>query len=87
MPAGRRLKVDRSFLLEGTRGRAVVQAVVGLARAFGFDVCAEGVETPEQLAFLRELGCDLAQGFFLARPVPPDEVGALLAGWTAPASH
>jgi diguanylate cyclase (GGDEF)-like protein/PAS domain S-box-containing protein len=79
------LKVDRSFLLEGTRGRAVVQAVVGLARAFGFDVCAEGVETPEQLGFLRELGCDLAQGFYLARPVPADEVGALLAGWTAPA--
>jgi diguanylate cyclase (GGDEF)-like protein/PAS domain S-box-containing protein len=79
------LKVDRSFLLEGTRGRAVVQAVVGLARAFGFEVCAEGVETPEQLAYLRELGCDLAQGFFLARPVPADEVGALLTGWKAPA--
>jgi diguanylate cyclase (GGDEF)-like protein/PAS domain S-box-containing protein len=79
------LKVDRSFLLEGTRGRAVVQAVVGLARAFGFDVCAEGVETPEQLAFLHDLGCDLAQGFHLARPVPAEEVGALLAGWIAPA--
>ena len=80
------LKVDRSFLLEGTRGRAVVQAVVGLARAFGFDVCAEGVETPEQLAYLRDLGCDLAQGFYLARPVPVDAVEELLAGWTVPAS-
>jgi EAL domain-containing protein (putative c-di-GMP-specific phosphodiesterase class I) len=64
----------------------VVQAVVGLARAFGFDVCAEGVETPEQLAYLRELGCDLAQGFYLARPVPVDAVEELLAGWTVPAS-
>jgi diguanylate cyclase (GGDEF)-like protein len=80
------LKVDRSFLLEGTRGRAVVQAVVGLARAFGFDVCAEGVETPEQLAYLHDLGCDLAQGFHLARPVPLHEVEELLAGWTVPAS-
>lgn len=78
------LKVDRSFLLEGTRGHAVVQAVVGLARAFGFDVCAEGVETGEQVDFLRELGCELAQGFYLARPVPADGVDALLAGWTAP---
>jgi EAL domain-containing protein (putative c-di-GMP-specific phosphodiesterase class I) len=63
----------------------VVQAVVGLARAFGFEVCAEGVETPEQLAYLHELGCDLAQGFYLARPVPADEVDALLASWRAPA--
>jgi diguanylate cyclase (GGDEF)-like protein/PAS domain S-box-containing protein len=79
------LKVDRSFLMEGTRGRAVVQAVVGLARAFGFQVCAEGVETPEQLAFLREQGCELAQGFLLARPVPAGEVVGLLRGWRMPA--
>ena len=80
------LKIDRSFLVEGDRGRAVVQAVVGLARAFGFIVCAEGVETPEQLAYLHELGCDLAQGFYLARPLPVAEVEKVLAGWTFPAS-
>jgi EAL domain-containing protein (putative c-di-GMP-specific phosphodiesterase class I) len=78
------LKVDRTFLMEGTRGRAVVQAVVGLARAFGFQVCAEGVETPEQLAFLREQGCELAQGFLLARPVPAGDVVDLLRGWRMP---
>ena len=76
------LKVDRSFLLQGSRGHAVVQAVVGLARAFGFLVCAEGVETQEQLAYLRELGCDLAQGYLLARPAPAADVAALLRGWT-----
>ncbi|HEX4976795.1 MAG TPA: EAL domain-containing protein, partial [Nocardioides sp.] len=75
------LKVDRSFLVQGSRGHAVVQAVVGLARAFGFLVCAEGVETAEQLAYLRELGCDLAQGYLLARPAPAPEVAALLRGW------
>ena len=75
------LKIDRSFLGEGTRGEAVVQAVVGLGRAFGLQVCAEGVETPEQHARVIELGCDFAQGYLLARPVPADQTGDLIAGW------
>ena len=75
------LKVDRSFLGEGTRGEAVVQAVIGLGRAFGLQVCAEGVETPEQHARVIELGCDFAQGYLLARPVPADQTGDLIAGW------
>ena len=75
------LKVDRSFLGEGDRGRAVVRAVVGLGRAFGFRVCAEGVETAEQHGFLMDLGCDLAQGYHLARPVPPEHVAGLLSSW------
>ena len=62
------LKIDRSFLGEGTRGEAVVQAVVGLGAAFGLQVCAEGVETPEQHARVVELGCDFAQGYLLAPP-------------------
>jgi EAL domain-containing protein (putative c-di-GMP-specific phosphodiesterase class I) len=75
------LKIDRSFLGEGTRGEAVVQAVVGLGRAFGLQVCAEGVETPEQHARVIELGCDFAQGYLLARPVPAERTGELIAGW------
>jgi diguanylate cyclase (GGDEF)-like protein/PAS domain S-box-containing protein len=75
------LKVDRSFLGAGTRGEAVVQAVVGLGAAFDLLVCAEGVETPEQHARVVELGCDFAQGYLLARPVPPSGVRALLSGW------
>jgi diguanylate cyclase (GGDEF)-like protein len=75
------LKIDRSFLGEGTRGEAVVQAVVGLGRAFGLQVCAEGVETPEQHARVIELGCDFAQGYLLARPVPAGRTGDLIAGW------
>ncbi len=77
------LKIDRSFLGEGTRGEAVVQAVVGLGRAFGLQVCAEGVETPEQHARVTELGCDFAQGYLLSRPVPGDRTRALIAGWGA----
>ena len=75
------LKVDRSFLGEGTRGEAVVQAVIGLGQAFGLQVCAEGVETAEQHARVVELGCDFAQGYLLARPVPGDRTEALIAGW------
>jgi diguanylate cyclase (GGDEF)-like protein len=75
------LKVDRSFLGEGTRGEAVVQAVIGLGRAFGLQVCAEGVETPEQHRRVVELGCDFAQGYLLARPVRGDQTGPLIKSW------
>ena len=75
------LKVDRSFLGEGTRGEAVVRAVVGLGRAFGLQVCAEGVETADQLARVRDLGCDFAQGYLLSRPVPASRSTELVAGW------
>ena len=75
------LKVDRVFLGEGTRGEAVIRAVTGLAEAFGLQVCAEGVETPEQHARVVALGCRLAQGFLLGRPQPPDEARRVVAGW------
>jgi diguanylate cyclase (GGDEF)-like protein/PAS domain S-box-containing protein len=75
------LKIDKSFLGEGTRGEAVVQAVIGLGKAFGLKVCAEGVETPEQHARVVELGCDFAQGYLLGRPVPGDETSALIKEW------
>ena len=77
------LKIDRSFLGEGTRGEAVVQAVVGLGAAFDLQVCAEGVETPEQHRRVTELGCDFAQGYLLARPVPGDRTVELLETWVA----
>ena len=49
-----------------------------MARAFDLTTCAEGVETPEQFAGLRALGCDLAQGFLMAKALPPDEFAALV---------
>jgi diguanylate cyclase (GGDEF)-like protein len=81
LPA-RRIKVDRSFVRgigAEPEGEAVVRAIVGLGHALGKEVVAEGVETEAQLAFLRELGCDAAQGFLLAKPRPAGEVGRLLA--------
>lgn len=56
----------------------IVSAIVGLGRALGLELVAEGVETAEQLARFREIGCDLVQGFHLHRPVPGEELPALL---------
>jgi diguanylate cyclase (GGDEF)-like protein len=71
----RRLKVDRSFIrgLESQgHDRAIVGGVVGLAHAMELSVVAEGVETAAQLEQVHELGCDLAQGFYLSPPLPAE---------------
>jgi EAL domain-containing protein (putative c-di-GMP-specific phosphodiesterase class I) len=82
IPAGV-LKLDRS-LVAGTEARrsesaAAIAAVVGLARACGMRSLAEGVETADQLALVRQLGCSYAQGFHIARPMP----GVDVPGWLA----
>jgi diguanylate cyclase (GGDEF)-like protein len=67
------LKLDRSFVLgmaDDAHDAAIVGSVVGLGRALGLRVIAEGVETPQVWQRLAELGCDVAQGFGLARPMP-----------------
>ena len=67
------VKVDSSFVADIGRDRtggAIAAAVIGLAHSLGKRATAEGVETVEQLDFLRERGCDAAQGFLLARPLP-----------------
>ena len=76
------LKIDQSFVagLGTNKGdTAIVTAVLSLAHALGIRAVAEGVETAAQLAELRRLGCDLAQGFHLARPQPEHAIAALLA--------
>jgi EAL domain-containing protein (putative c-di-GMP-specific phosphodiesterase class I) len=75
------LKIDRSFLTEDERGEAVVQAVIGLGRAFGLKVCAEGVENAGQHNRVVQLGCDYAQGYYFARPIAGELVPKLLASW------
>jgi diguanylate cyclase (GGDEF)-like protein len=75
------LKIDRSFVAElGHNGRdtAIVSAIAEMARALGARVVAEGVETEEQLRGVRRLGCELAQGYLFARPLPSDEIDGLL---------
>jgi EAL domain-containing protein (putative c-di-GMP-specific phosphodiesterase class I) len=75
------LKVDRSFVqLLPKRGETIVHAILALARGFGLSVVAEGVEEQAQLDWLREAGCDMAQGFLLGRPVPPEEFAARYLG-------
>jgi diguanylate cyclase (GGDEF)-like protein/PAS domain S-box-containing protein len=81
------LKIDRSFVSQLDRtsdGTALVTSVIQLAGALNMTTVAEGIERPEQLALLRELGCDYGQGFLLARPLDPIRAGALL-GRSVPA--
>lgn len=78
------LKVDRSFVSpedgEQEENREIVRAVVALAQSLSLQVVAEGVETHEQLAFIRSLGCDGVQGFLLARPLRHEDIpGFILA--------
>ena len=77
------LKIDRSFVATlGVDGpsMAIVGSLVDMAHALGLRVVAEGVETPDQLAELKRLGCDAVQGYLLARPARPDVLQPLLAG-------
>jgi diguanylate cyclase (GGDEF)-like protein len=71
------LKIDRSFVTDmssGKTGRAIVQAIIGLAHSMNLRVIAEGVETALQGSMLIDLGCDSGQGFLFARPLPEAEV-------------
>jgi len=80
------VKVDRAFVTSLTAdggGSPVATAVVHMARALGFLTAAEGVEKPEQLAGLRALGCDWAQGFLFAEPLPPADLVDLLRSVTS----
>jgi diguanylate cyclase (GGDEF)-like protein len=79
------LKVDRSFVdgIEGHDRRAVVAAILALARTLDLTAVAEGIEHAAQVTALTELGCEIGQGFHFARPMPADAVGALLRGAAA----
>jgi len=76
------LKIDKSFVA-GVGGdiedMAIVRMVIELAHTLGMEVVAEGVESEEQAASLREMGCDMAQGYHLAKPLLPEEVPEFLA--------
>lgn len=71
------LKIDKSFvgdMLGDPGAQAIVEAIIGLAEAFRRTVIAEGAETPEHCAMLLEMGCDVAQGYGIAKPMPAAEL-------------
>jgi EAL domain-containing protein (putative c-di-GMP-specific phosphodiesterase class I) len=75
------IKIDKSFV-KGLGGEvedtAIVRMIIGLAHTLGMEVIAEGVESEEQARLLKEMGCDFAQGYHFAQPLPPEEIPALL---------
>jgi EAL domain-containing protein (putative c-di-GMP-specific phosphodiesterase class I)/ActR/RegA family two-component response regulator len=78
------LKIDRSFVHGADRdlaARAIVDASLAMARQLGLKSVAEGVEVLTDWHQMRALGCDIAQGFFIARPMPADQFDVWLAGW------
>jgi diguanylate cyclase (GGDEF)-like protein/PAS domain S-box-containing protein len=79
------LKMDRSFLSDGAapQARGLATAVVGLGATLSLEVVAEGIEMPGQLETLREMGCDLGQGFLFARPMNADTSLSFLSGRSA----
>lgn len=81
------VKIDRSFVRDmlGNPGdRSFVESIVNMAHTAGRQVVAEGVETIAHGALLIRLGCDYAQGYGIARPMPPEDLPRWVAHWTAP---
>jgi EAL domain-containing protein (putative c-di-GMP-specific phosphodiesterase class I) len=73
----RSLKIDRSFIMNMTNSvddANIVRSAIQLGHSLNLCVIAEGIETPEHLRQLEDFGCDVAQGFHLGRPVPPEDI-------------
>ena len=80
------LKIDQSFvqdMLHDQGNRTIIQGVTSLAASFGYAVVAEGVETREQCEQLRKVGCQVAQGYFFAHPMPAEDFPAWHTQWQA----
>lgn len=78
------LKIDRSFvrdMLDDANDLAIIQGIIGLTSAFGRHAIAEGVETQQHSDLLLAMGCHMAQGFFIAQPMPAEQFPAWLAEW------
>lgn len=78
------LKIDQSFIAKLTDSDTttrVVEAIIALGKSMGLEVVAEGVETDQQYAILRRLGCDIVQGYFIARPMAADQLLVWSSGY------
>ena len=77
------VKIDRSFVMkieDSEQNRAIVAAIIAMAKGLGLSTVAEGVETAAQADILRELGCDYAQGYYFGKPVPAEDFLQYLVG-------
>ena len=80
------IKIDRSFVMNMASDEddaMIVRSTIDLGRNLGLQVVAEGVESEQAWNELRQLGCNIAQGYYLCRPLPPDQLGAWLLRHTA----
>ncbi|WP_286233983.1 putative bifunctional diguanylate cyclase/phosphodiesterase [Thalassotalea sediminis] len=71
------IKIDRSFVSEiehDERSKTIVNAIIAMAQSFGVNIVAEGIETAKQMSLLQTMGCQEAQGFYLAKPMPINEL-------------
>jgi EAL domain-containing protein (putative c-di-GMP-specific phosphodiesterase class I) len=78
------IKIDRSFVRDlphDSEDQAIAQAIISMGKALGMTIIAEGVETLEQEAFLRDHDCDEMQGYLFSKPLPAKELGHLLRAW------
>lgn len=75
------LKIDKSFVdnIEGDdSSRVIIDSIVGLVNKLGYETVAEGVETEGQFTYLKNIGCDMIQGFLLGKPMPEEEIDKML---------
>jgi EAL domain-containing protein (putative c-di-GMP-specific phosphodiesterase class I) len=84
------LKIDRAFVngaSSNAESRAVIEASIQFGRKLKMEIVAEGVETREDWDLVEELGVDYVQGFFVAKPLPEDELQEFLNSWHPPPSR
>lgn len=78
-----RIKVDRAFVRDFAKpnGAVIAETIVSLGKRLGLSTIAEGIETPEQAAAVKAMGCDEVQGFMYAKPMPTPDLLAFIRNW------